>query len=86
MHQCQVENSHKVLVIFMDRYIRLKAGGILLPSLIEFYQWIHTDFAHVITRKNAASTICSDAIEEAASKYPEHIEQHYKRLYEKVQG
>lgn len=72
--------------MFMDRYTQLKAGGELLPSLIEFYQWIHTDFAHVVTKDQAKSMRCSVAIEEAASKYPENIEHHYKKLYGKVQG
>ena len=82
----EIQHCHEVLVMFIDRYTCFKSGGELLPSLIELYQWIHTDLAHVITREKASSISCSKAVEEAASNYPEDIEKHYNKLYEKVQG
>ena len=70
----------------MNRYPRLKAGGELLPSLIEFYVWIHTDLNHVITREEATNTTITEAVEQAAGKYSRDIEKHYKKLFDKVQG
>lgn len=34
----------------------LQVGGVLLLDLVELYQWLHTDIAHLLTR-NEASTI-----------------------------
>ena len=78
--------NHPILVKFMNRYPRLKVGGELLPSLIEFYVWIHTDLNHVITKKEATDTSILEVVEQAAAKYSKDIERHYKKLFEKVQG
>ena len=78
--------NYTILVKFMNRYPRLKAGGELLPYLIEFYVWIHTDLNHVITKEEATNTTITEAVEQAAGKYSKDIKQYYKKRSEKVQG
>ena len=78
--------KYELLVRFMNRYTRLTAGGILLPSLIEFYQWIITDLSHVITKKKASEMSLHDAVDLATKKYSEELEQHYTKLFENVTG
>lgn len=80
------DDKHAVLVQFMTSHSRLKAGGILLPSLIEFYQWLITDLSHVITKEEAATMSIQDAVDMATKKYSKAIESHYTKLYEEVQG
>lgn len=70
----------------MNSYSRLNAGGILLPSLIEFYQWLITDLSHVLTKEDAEKMSISEAVSMAAEKYSSDIEAHYIKLYEDVQG
>ena len=77
---------YKVLIHFVNRYARLKAGGILLPSLIEFYQWIITDLSHVITKKQASKLNLYQAVNLAAEKYSKALEKHYIKLFEDVAG
>ena len=77
---------HNVLVMFVNHYPFLQAGGALLSSLIEFYQWIHTDLSYVITKKQANEMTVDDAVELAAGKYPKELEKYYAKLYEGVIG
>ena len=82
----QERGPHKLLVRFINRYPRLQAGGVLLPSLIEFYQWIHTDLSYVITKKQAIEMTVYDAVDLAAGKYSKELKKHYTKLFERVTG
>ena len=82
----QKKGPHELLVRFINRYPRLQAGGALLPSLIEFYQWIHTDLSYVITKKQAIEMTVDEAVELAAGKYSKELEKCYTILYERVTG
>ena len=82
----QERGPHELLVRFINRYPRLQAGGALLPSLIEFYQWIHTDLSYVITKKQAIEMTIYDAVDLAAGKYSKELEKHYTKLFESVTG
>ena len=48
--------------------------------------WTHTDLNYVITKEEATDTTITEAVEQAAGKYPKDIEKHYKKLFDKVQG
>ena len=87
--QCSSQEAfekYEVLIHFMNRYTRLTAGGILLPTLIEFYQWIITDLSHVITKKQASEMSLHDAVDLATKKYSKELEKHYTKLFEDVTG
>lgn len=71
---------------FMNHYPCLKAGGILLPSLIEFYQWITTDLSYVITKQQASGMKLHEGVDLAAEKYSPELERYYIKLFEDVSG
>lgn len=62
----------------------LEVGGALLPSLVELYQWLHTNIAHLLTYKQASSKTISDVINLAIENLDKQSGKHIKRLYEKV--
>jgi len=65
-------NQFYVLSKFALTYPRLKAGGALLPDLIEFYQWIHTELAYLVTKKYAQKNGFEEVITKADQKYEGH--------------
>ena len=64
-------------------YPRLKAGGALLPDLIEFYQWIHRELAYLVTKNYARKNGFEEVITKAYQKYEGRDLFH---LYERVKG
>ena len=40
----------------------LDAGIRILPDLVDFYQWIHTQFPHYLTRKQTESTTVNNLL------------------------
>ena len=77
------QNKFYVLSRFALMYPRLKAGGALLPDLIEFYQWIHRELAYLVTEKYAQRHGLEEVITKADQKY-EEID--LFQLYERVKG
>ena len=78
-----VKNPHYVLSKFALVYPRLKAGGALLPDLIEFYQWIHTKLAYLVTYNYAQNHGLEEVITKADKKY-EGLD--LCQLYDRVKG
>ena len=76
-------NQFYVLSKFALTYPRLKAGGALLPDLIEFYQWIHTELAYLVTKKYAQKNGFEEVITKADQKYEGRD---LFKLYERVKG
>ena len=76
-------NQFYVLSKFALMYPRLKAGGALLPDLIEFYQWIHRELAYLVDKKYAQGHGLEEVITKADQKY-EDID--LLQLYERVKG
>ena len=56
-----------LLLKFIRDQPLLEVGGLLLPFLMEFYQWLHTDIAYLLTREQASSTTIGRLIEIAES-------------------
>ena len=77
------QNKFVVLSKFALMYPRLKAGGALLPDLIEFYQWIHRELAYLVTKNYAQRHGLEEVITKADQKY-EEID--LFQLYERVKG
>ena len=76
-------NQFYVLSKFALTYPRLKAGGALLPDLIEFYQWIHTELAYLVTKNYAQKNGFEEVITKADQKYEGRD---LFMLYERVKG
>ena len=51
---------------FAQGWRRLQAGGLLLPDLVEFYRWLHTElcmlFAHIIICNHKPQSLQLSAI------------------------
>ena len=66
--------------MFAMDYQQLYWGGVLLPDLIKFYQWLHTSLAYSLTHDVAASTKVGEVIERAEKEHDDHI----RKLYDRV--
>lgn len=62
----------------------LEVAGSLFPSLLELYQWLHTDIAHLITREQASSMTIGRVISLAKGNLEKQSGEHVLKLYEKV--
>ena len=82
----QQRGNYSILVKLLNSYPRLQAGSTLLPSLIEFYQWIITDLSHVFTHEESMKIDICSAVKCAAEKYSKEVEYRYTKLFESVQG
>ena len=59
----------------------------LLPDLIEFYQWLHTDLAHLVTRHRACSALTIKRVVALAShRVPDGMATQLQELYQRVKG
>jgi len=87
-------NQFYVLSKFALTYPRLKAGGTVLPDLIEFYQWIHTELAYLVTKKYAQKNGFEEVITKADQKYEgrdlfklfERVKDGYNKYVEVIGG
>ena len=50
---------------------RLETAGALLPDLIKFYYWLHTEGAYIVEREYAHNNGLQDIITKGHKKYPE---------------
>ena len=63
---------------------RLQAGGTLLPDLIEFYKWIHTQLSHLVTYERAKEITIGQVINLTAKRYSPEICDHLTDLFKRV--
>ena len=80
------QQNLQMVSLFTFHYRRLKAAGKLLPNLIKFYKWLHSDLAYRITKREAQGISLSDAVLTAAKRYPRDIDEKYQKLYTDVEG
>ena len=73
---------------FLARFIleqpQLHTGGILLPDLVNLYQWLHKDIAHLLTRDHASSITIGQVIDFAEKKLGKEQGKHIRKLYDRV--
>ena len=63
---------------------RLRVGGLLLPDIVELYQWLHTNLSHLITLERASSLTIGRVIDLARLNYSRDYAKHISDLYERV--
>uniref|UniRef100_A0A1X7SW27 Uncharacterized protein n=1 Tax=Amphimedon queenslandica TaxID=400682 RepID=A0A1X7SW27_AMPQE len=78
--------KYDVLVKLTNSYSRLQSYSALLPSLIEFYQWIVTDLSHDLTQEESTEMGICSAVKYASEKYSKDVEKNYTKLFERVQN
>jgi hypothetical protein len=69
---------------FVREWTCLEVGGLLLPPLMELYQWLHTDIAHLLTHEQASSLTIGQLIELAERKFDSQFKQHIRNIYNTV--
>ena len=77
-----INNPLYVITQFALEYPHLRAGGALLPDLIQLYWWMHTELAYRVTREYAEN----HSIEEVILKADKHTGLDLTQLYERVRG
>ena len=62
---------------------RLEAAGVLLPDLIKFYYWLHTEGAHRVELDYAQNNGLEEFITKGDETFPEMS---LKTLFENMRG
>ena len=65
---------------------QLEIGGNLLPNLVEFYQWLHQELSHVVTRNDAETIPLSRAVRVLAKSYSPEEGDRLHSLFKKMKG
>ena len=65
---------------------QLEIGGDLLPNLVEFYQWLHQELSHVVTRNDAETIPLSRAVRVLAKSYSPEEGDRLHTLFKKMKG
>ena len=73
-----------VLSRFVMNWPRLQIGGNLLPDMIEFYCWLHSNLAHTISINMASKYKISNVIRKARNRSSKEFSKHLSDLYHKV--
>ena len=81
-----VREDIALLSRFSLQWRRLQAGGELLPDLVEFYQWLHTDLAHLVTYDTTCKVSIKKILNRAVKKYSPDRAQHLEQLFARVKG
>ncbi len=58
----------------------------LLPDLVEFYQWLHTALAHLVTYERATSLTIGRVVELARRRYSHEMGEHIQAVYLRLKG
>ena len=75
-----------MLTQFVLERPQLQAGGRLLPDLVEFYLWLHTQLAYIVSYDKATELKIGQVVERAVERYSKDFGTHVKVLYERVKG
>lgn len=73
-----------VLHHFTQEWRMLQIGGVLLPDLVEFYQWIHTELSHLVTYQKAEQISIGTIIKNSARRYSQKYSEHLTELFKRV--
>ena len=63
---------------------RLQVGGALLPDLVEFYKWIHTQLSHLVTYQRAKQISIGNVISLTAKRYSQQLCDHLNKLFKRI--
>ena len=65
---------------------RLRVGGALLPDLVEFYQWIHTQLSYLVTYQRAKQITIGNVISLTAKRYSQELCDNLTKLFKRIVG
>ena len=69
---------------FTQEQKRLQVGGALLPDLVEFYKWIHTQLSHLVTYQRAKQITIGHVINLTAKRYSQELCDHLTNLFKRI--
>lgn len=72
------------LNLFTLEQKKLQVGGALLPDLMEFYKWIHTQLSHLMTYERAKQITIGQVINLTAKRYSSEICDHLTSLFKRI--
>ena len=72
------------LNLFTLEQKKLQFGGTLLPDLMEFYKWIHTQLSHLMTYERAKQITIGQVISLTAKRYSQEICDHLTSLFKRI--
>ena len=75
-----------MLTQFVLERPKLQAGEHLLPDLMEFYRWLHTQLAYIVSYDMATELKIGQVVERAVERYSKDFGKHVQDLYERVKG
>ena len=75
-----------MLTQFVLERPKLLAGGHLLPDLVEFYMWLHTQLAYIVSYDMATELKIGQVVDRAVERYSKDFGKHIQGLYERVKG
>lgn len=78
------ENKYWLLSIIALKWKHLQAGEAILPNLVEFYSWLHTNLSFLMTREQATKMSIHEVIKLAKENSSEESGLHITTLYERV--
>eukprot|EP00731_Ephydatia_muelleri_P021730 Em0014g321a len=73
-----------MLTQFVLERPQLQAGGRLLPDLVEFYLWLHSQLAYIVSYDRAAELKIGTVVKQAVKRYSKDVRTRVERLYERV--
>ena len=73
-----------LLARFAMEWPRLQRGGALLPELVELYQWLHSNTAHLLTYDQTSTITIGQVISLAERNLGREMGEHVRTLYENV--
>lgn len=76
----------ELLPEFAMKYKCLQLGTKLLPDLVEFYTWIHTNLSHLLTAEQASNNPISRIVNLAEKNMNKRSARHIRDLYERVKN
>ena len=79
-------NSNYILSQYALLRNQLEIIGGLLPDLVEFYQWLHQELAHVITQEDSTRITLRRAVRVLVRSYSAEEGERLQILYRRLKG
>ena len=81
-------NSTHLFVLrqFTFEWKKLQMGEMLLPDLVEFYQWIHTELSYLVTYQRAEEISIGKIINLSSKRYSQEYFNHLADLFKRFKS
>lgn len=80
------KNNVYLLTIFVGNYKKIDIGERILPRLIEFYQWLHSNLAFQLSHMQAEQLTVKQVIDTVSKHCTPELKKYLQELYKEVRG